>query len=244
LHRGHRINPKYVDAYYNRGIAHQDKKDHDKAIEDYTEAIRLDPKHLIAYINRANVYRYKKDYDKAIKDYTEAIRIKPTYVDGYYNRGNIYTKKKDYDKAIEDYTRAIRLDPKYSFPYIGRGVTYKLKKDYDKAIEDYSQAIRLDPKGPYPYNHLAWLMATCPTADYRNGKKAVELAKKACELSNWKVWSWIITLAAAHAENGDFEEAIKWQKKAMHLSDFPKDKVDDGNKRLKLYKDHKPYREE
>ena len=59
-----------VDAF-KRGISYAKKGDYDKAIADYTEAIRLDPKDAAAYYNRGTSYAHKGDYDKAIADYTE-----------------------------------------------------------------------------------------------------------------------------------------------------------------------------
>jgi tetratricopeptide (TPR) repeat protein len=69
---------------------------------------------------------------------------------------------------------------------INRGMGYRVKKEYDKAIEDFSQTIRLDPKNATAYNNLAWLLATCPKDGVRDGKKAIEYATKACELSQWQ----------------------------------------------------------
>ena len=63
------------------------KKDYDKAIADYNEAIRLDPGYAHAYNGRGKTWSAKKDYDKAIADYNEAIRLYPGYVHAYCNRG-------------------------------------------------------------------------------------------------------------------------------------------------------------
>jgi tetratricopeptide (TPR) repeat protein len=49
----------------------------DRAIADYTEALRLDPKYTFAYYNRGDAYRYNGDLDRAIADYTEALRLVP-----------------------------------------------------------------------------------------------------------------------------------------------------------------------
>jgi len=142
------LTPTEVEAYEasKRGEAAFDKKDYDKAIADYTEAIRLDPNYYNYYNRRGDAYNIKKDYDKAIADYTEAIRLDPES-GSYLNRGNAYRDKGNYDKAIADYTEVIRLEPEYEkYGYISRGNAYRDKGDYDKAIADYTEAIRLDPK--------------------------------------------------------------------------------------------------
>jgi Tetratricopeptide repeat len=138
-----------------------------------------------------------------------------------YNRSaNVYEDNKEYDKAIADYSEAIRLEPTHGAAFIGRGIAYTGNKKYDKAISDFSEAIRLDPSSAYAYSNLAWVLATCPEAVLRNGEKAIENATQACELSHWKNANHLDTLAAAKAESKNFDEAVKWQKKAMDLR-FP-----------------------
>jgi hypothetical protein len=50
------------------------------------------------------------------------------------------------------------------------------------------------------------------------------------------------TLAAAHAEAGDFAAAVKAQEKALEDAGFARKSGEDAQKRLQLYKDKKPYR--
>jgi tetratricopeptide (TPR) repeat protein len=96
--------------YYNRGESYRNKGDHDRAIADYTEAIRLDPQFAIAYNNRGVSYNGgKKDYDRAIADYTEAIRLNPQYALAYNNRGNAYQAKGNQARADADFAEARRL---------------------------------------------------------------------------------------------------------------------------------------
>jgi tetratricopeptide (TPR) repeat protein len=135
-----------AEAYYKRGNTYAEKGDYDKAIFDFTEAIRLKPNYAEAYDLRGRAYVFKGDYDIAISDFNEAIRLKPKYTSAYLGRGMAYQDKKDYDRAISDYTQAIRLDPKYTSAYFWRGMAYFLKGDYDKAISDFNEAIRLNPK--------------------------------------------------------------------------------------------------
>jgi len=119
--------------------------------------------------------------------------------------------------------------------------------EYAEAISDYETAVRVDPDHAIALNNLAWLRATCLVAECRDGVKAVEEATKANKLTNWKKAHYVGTLAAAYAETGDFDSAVKQQKKAMDLLTEEEGEEEelrgDFEERLKLYQSGKPYRE-
>ena len=106
----------------------------------------------------------------------------------------------------------------------------------------FAQAMRLDPESATRYNVLAWLLATCSDGRYRDGARAVQLAKKACELTDYTDASSLYLLAAAHAEKGNFDDAVAWQLKALDLA--PADEKDHMRMCLELYEEGKPYHEE
>ena len=106
-------------------------------------------------------------------------------------------------------------------------------------------AIRLDPWDPKAYKGRAWLWATCPDEKYRDGKRAVESATRACKLTDWKVADYLDTLAAAWAEAGDFDAAVEWQENALGiLAKNDEQNRKDFEARLTLYRAKKPYHEE
>ena len=102
-------------AYSNRGLAYYEKGDLDRAIADYSEAIRLDPKYAYAYNNRGNAYYDKGDHDRAIADYSEAIRLDPKYAQAYFNRGVAYLYAGRLPKALADLGQSSALNPKYAY---------------------------------------------------------------------------------------------------------------------------------
>ena len=111
-------------------------------------------------------------------------------------------------------------------------------------LADFREAVRIDPDCGDAHNDLAWLCATCPDGKLRDGKAAVEHAETACELTDWKDPWYFGTLAAAYAELGNFDEAVKWEKKAIESPDYPRDALEEARAQLKLYEQRKPFREQ
>src|SRR5262249_18045490 len=64
-------------AYYNRGVAYYDKKDHDRALADFYTALQLNPRSAHPHLGLGSIYASRKDYDRAIEEYTKAARINP-----------------------------------------------------------------------------------------------------------------------------------------------------------------------
>ena len=127
------LNPEYVNAYNNRGIAYRNKGEIDAAIQDYNKAIDLNPEHADAYNNRGVAYRNKGEIDAAIQDYNKAIDLNPEYVNAYNNRGIAYRNKGEIDAAIQDYTKAIDLNPEHADAYCNRGEAWLHLREWEKA---------------------------------------------------------------------------------------------------------------
>jgi tetratricopeptide (TPR) repeat protein len=190
-------------------------------------------------------HEWKGDLDKALKDFADAVRLDPSDAAAYGNRGVTWTAKGEFDKALDDFDKALRLDPKYASAFNNRGVVWQMRKEYGKALADFDETIRVEQKYESAYNNRAWVRATCPDVKIRDGKKALEDAKKCCELTGFKSPEALDTLAAAHAEAGDFDEAVKSVKKALDLPyHLPQAQADRYRARLKLYEQRKPYRDE
>ncbi|MCO6046041.1 tetratricopeptide repeat protein [Aeoliella sp. ICT_H6.2] len=122
-------------------------------------------------------------------------------------------------RAIEALDRAIEAQPDEAILYRYRGDSYLNIGKHAEAIADYEKAMELAPDDYGVLNNLAWTLATSPEDELRDGQRAVELATKACELSEFQAAHILSTLAAAHAEVGDFEKAKEWVQKGIELDD-------------------------
>jgi serine/threonine protein kinase/Flp pilus assembly protein TadD len=238
-----RLNAKEPRAYIERGLVHADRKEWDRAFADYTEALRLQPDNAPALLYRGMVHYRRKEYDQSIADYNRAVQINPHDWGGYNNRGASYYFTKQYPQALADLNEAIRLNPKAAHPYNHRGQVYAALREPDKAVADFQEALRLQPQYGDACSNLAWLRATYPDARVRDGKQAVELATKACALASWKDPASLRTLAAAYAEDGNFDEAVRRQQQALDLGGWTASERQEEQHHLQLYREHKAFHE-
>jgi tetratricopeptide (TPR) repeat protein len=104
------VDPEYVAAYSNRGIAYQHIDDYDQAIADFTQAITLDPEHVLSYYQRAVVYHHQGDLDKAISDLNRATELDSNYALAYAVSGQVYFELGEIELAIVNYEKALELD--------------------------------------------------------------------------------------------------------------------------------------
>jgi tetratricopeptide (TPR) repeat protein len=239
-----RLSPQEAAPYAHRGHAHAAQGHLDQAIHDCSEAIQRDARHEEAYKTRGLTYLAKQEYDHAIADLTLAVGYSADNPLAYDGRGRAYAAKGNAELAIRDFTEAIRLEPEFSSAYYHRAAAYLQKREHDKVITDLTQAIRLDPDLAPAYAVLAWELGTAPQDRLRDGKKAIEYATKACELSKWKNAYHLGTLAAAYAEHHEFKQATKWQKEAIRIGYDNPQAAEEAQHQLTLYESNKPFREQ
>jgi len=125
------------------------------------------------------------------------------------------------------------------------GMTLGLSGRTREAVAQYREALRLNPNLTGVLNKLAWVLATSPEDELRNGAEAVRLAERACELTQYREPLFLGTLAAAYAESGRFPEAVTTAEKAEQLASSAglKDLAEKNRQLLELYRAGKPYRE-
>ena len=234
------LNKRIADSYVGLSNLYLAKDELTDAFDWADKAVETQSRNAMALNSRGLIF-YKQDkFDDAMYDLNRAIRYAPRLPIAYSNRGICNVALKNYEEALEDHDKAIDLSDS-AVSRINRGVAYMGNGDFEKAKADFAVAEEMAPKFSEVLNATAWFLATCPKGQFRNGGEALKKAEAACEAGDSKVWYHVETLAAASAEVGEFDDAVKYAKQAAKLAKSDSEKAK-CLELLKLFEDKKPYR--
>jgi tetratricopeptide (TPR) repeat protein len=155
----------------------------------------------------------------AERELREAVRLKDTSAAAHANLGPVLCALGQLDEGIAHLERALTLDPEYTAAHGNLGEAYATQGKRALAARQFSLAVEASPDNPFLLNRLAWLLATSPEDDVRNGARAVELAERAVALTSGQDLMSLETLSAAYAEAGRFEDAVTTTREALALAE-------------------------
>jgi tetratricopeptide (TPR) repeat protein len=229
-------------AHNNLGLFLFRQRRIDEARTHFAEALRLNPGYPEALNNLGLLLQDEGRIDQAKADFEEALRLDPAFPDAHCNLGWLLFKAGRSGEARAQLDEALRINPEHAAARVYLGSMLSKQGRIDEAMAQFNEVLRLNPDNAVAHNDRAMILAACADAKYRDGHRAVEVATRACVLTEWKDPSMLDTLAAAHAEAGDFDSAVKWQTRAIELLTDENQKAD-FRSRLELYQARKPYRE-
>lgn len=227
--------------FHNRGVSLALHGRLDDALIDFNRVLEMSPDYANAWFNRGELMFEKRRYADAAADYSQALKRKPDDAMSLAGRGSAYLESGKLREALADLDRAVALDANQFAARVRRGDARQSAKQWDAAAEDYRQAIKQAAQYAPAYRGAAWLMATCPEERYRNPDLALRTAQKAVELTGSHDYEALEALAAAQANAGEFEAAVKSVEQALALA--PEDRKDVVNERKEIYAANKPYRQ-
>jgi tetratricopeptide (TPR) repeat protein len=241
LDEAHRREPGNVAVLLLRASVYQEMKENEKAMADVDKILALRPDFDVAMRFRASLLAGEGKFGDAIAQVEELLKGEPGNPEARLQLALLYTADQKYEKAIKIFTELIEKDPAAFAALRGRGDALLSLGKHAEAIADYERAYKLQPHDAGLLNNFAWVLCTSPVDKLRNGKRALELAKEACRLTDYKQAHILSTLGAAYAEIGDFNSAMEWSKKAIALG--KEDQKEALAKELESYKAGKPMRE-
>ena len=234
------IAPRNAEVHYNCGVVFQQLKRWDEAIEHYEEALRIMPQLAVAHNNCGLALRALGRTQKAIDHFRQATQVDPNFVVAYINHGVDSRSLGRNTEAIEQFEQALRIEPENFAANYNYAIALQAVKRRAEALKRFETAAKLQPNNGGVHYGLAWIMATAPEDELRDGRRAIKHARRAVEFIKDNAFMFD-ALAAAHAEVQEFAKAVKWQEQAVEMA---AGKGDSALKaRLELYKQQLPYRQ-
>ncbi|MBN2474796.1 MAG: tetratricopeptide repeat protein [Pirellulales bacterium] len=243
----HVLNQAYSRDAENIGVlllragVYEQMKKFDEALADVDRVLSLKPDLPAAMRVRAMLLAGAERLDEAVAQLEGLRKIHPEDATTLLQLGMLYNAQKEFPQAVEAYSAVLKQQPDLWVALRGRGDSWLNSGKHEEAIADYNQALKHKPQDPGILNNLAWVLATSPEDKLREGKRAIELATAACDVTDYKEAHILSTLAAAYAEMGDFKTAIKWSERGLEVAE--KEQIEPLTKELESYRAGKPWRE-
>jgi tetratricopeptide (TPR) repeat protein len=156
--------------------------------------------------------------EEAGQHFAEAFRISPNSFAALVDLALALDAQGRLEEAVDICRAALKLQPRELKIHYILANTLSQQGNFAEAIAEYQTTLQLDPNHRLALNDLAWLLATAPDARFRNGAEAMRRAEQACRLTDYKLPLFVGTLAAAYAEAGRFDDAVKTAEQAIALA--------------------------
>ncbi len=249
------LNNQDAQAMLIRGEYYYDRGEVEKANKDVNEALSIEPGLVRGVLMRSMIAAREKRYSDAINDLELVVQANPTNEEIVLQLAQYYQLDNRPRLAIRALDALLKMNAGNWRALRMRGDARLSIGEHLIAIGDYKKAVTAIQKVTKKtaselddeiglLNNLAWVLATSPKDEIRDGKRSLELGLKACELSEYKEAHILSTLAAGYAETGNFDEAIKWSAKAVEIgAQEENEQLKQLKDELESYKEKKPWRE-
>jgi tetratricopeptide (TPR) repeat protein len=250
------INPKSADSYFKIGQCYRNLVNFEESIKSYEKGLQINPdaSFRVFFQLGSNYFKLQK-YDESIKNMKKAQKsMTDEYSNSEYSANfvlaNSYYHIKDYKNAIKHFNRVLELKPDYELAYFLLSQSHITKGNQSEAKQILEKGLKQRPNSLSLMQSLSWLLSTSTSDQLRDGQRAIILGERAVDFTEGKNHNYLDTLAAAYAELGQYDNAVKSEEKAINIltnSSIPNTLNDsllsEYQERLSSYKTKKPWRE-
>jgi tetratricopeptide (TPR) repeat protein len=232
-------------AHNNLGNALLRKGQVDEAMAHYQKALAIQPDYELTHCNLGSALLQRGQVDEAIAHFQKALAVQPGLAVAHDQLGNALLQKGRVDEAMVHYQKALEGEPDFADAHINLASALLQKGQVREALAHCRAALKIQPDNTEILSDLAWVLATWPEASVRNGTEAMELARKADQLSNGQDPVILRALAAAYAEGGQFAKAVNAARRALKLAESQSNPAlaDALRSEIKLYQTDSPFRD-
>jgi tetratricopeptide (TPR) repeat protein len=239
------LTEEYAAANFNLGMTLVSSGDLAEAASYFQRTLELEPDHVEALINLGALLGRAQRLEPALKMLERAVELRPDSIPARVNLAAALTSKSDFASAAPHYEAILSAEPNNASAHSQLARSLVELGQIEVAAGHLDSAVRLNPGDVAATLTLAWLQATSPIEAVRDGTSAVELAQRLQSASGGENPMVLDVLAAAFAEQGDFESAKTTIQKALrHLGDRNPAVQQSFLARLKQYESSQPHRDE
>lgn len=208
LRRAVEADPRRADSRHDLGVALAAQGRAADAIPWFREAARLAPERADFRRQLGNALMDAGRPAEAAAAFEAAAGLDPADADVRVRLGSARAAVGDADGAIRALVEARDLAPSEVTPRVVLALVLESSGRAAEAAGEYREALALAPDATVA-TRLAWILATSPDADVRDGVEAERIARAACEASGWGDPAALDALAAALAETGRYDQAAE-----------------------------------
>lgn len=197
-----RENPNDGQAYYDRALYWQNRKQFDKAEQDLRKALAADS--TVSEFHRAlgNIQYLKGEVAKGQESFNRAVELDPENTEALVGLAEINLMLRKYQKSLNLVNRALEVDERIHKGYFLKGFVYKETGDTTRAISSFQTAVEVNPDFYDGYIMLGMM-------HQRKGDSlALEYYKTASELKPQNSEP-TINMALFHQDHGNPDMALK-----------------------------------
>jgi tetratricopeptide (TPR) repeat protein len=177
-----------------------------------------DPYRSKIYRRLGRLYRLRGNMEKAVENFLEAVEIDPCKFESQKDLAVTLQALGRFDQSIKILEKLVQIKPIEGHYLLAK--TYLKNDEISQAVIHLKETLILAPDWVEPINCLAWILATDKDPKVRNPSEAIKLAKRGCELTNYKQADLLDALAAAYASAGKFSESVYFAEKALKLAEL------------------------
>ena len=210
--------PSRPRVHYNLATLLLDSGQLDEAIAEFQKELEIQPESVEAQNNLGSAFERKSAFEDAVVCFQRAIQLDPHRAKLHYNLATVFVRQGRFDQAIPYLERELQINPASAEAHNDLGIALSQKGRIEEAIGEWQKTLELQPSNLGACCNLVWVFATFPDDAIRSGAKAVALGERALELSGQKDPRIYRLLAAAYAENQQFDKAIETARRGSDLA--------------------------
>ena len=210
--------PARPRVHYNLATLLLDSGRIEEAIAEFQKELQIQPEFVDAQNNLGIALEQKGALDDAVTCFQKAIELDPRRPKTHYNLATVFLRQGQFDHAIAHLEKELLINPASAEAHNDLGIAWSQKGRINEAIGEWQKTLDLQPHNLSAYCNLVWVFATFPDDAIRSGAKAVALGERALELSRENDPRIYRLLAAAYAENRQFDKAIETARRGSDLA--------------------------